>query len=33
VVALQQEIGPHYYHTIIEPVLRSEARRPLCQHE
>src|ERR1039458_8674848 len=27
VVALQKEIGPGYYETIIEPVLRSEARR------
>jgi prohibitin 2 len=27
VVALQKEIGPGYYQTIIEPVLRSEARR------
>jgi len=27
VVALQKEIGPDYYQTILEPVLRSEARR------
>ncbi len=27
VVALQEEIGPEYYKTILEPVLRSEARR------
>ncbi len=27
VVALQKEIGPNYYKTILEPVLRSEARR------
>jgi regulator of protease activity HflC (stomatin/prohibitin superfamily) len=27
VVALQKEIGPDYYKTILEPVLRSEARR------
>lgn len=27
VVRLQTEIGPEYYHTIVEPVLRSEARR------
>ncbi len=27
VVALQKEIGPEYYRTILEPVLRSEARR------
>jgi len=27
VVALQREIGPDYYQTIVEPVLRSEARR------
>jgi len=32
VVALQQEIGPHYYKTIIEPVLRSEARRVLGRY-
>lgn len=27
VVALQKEIGPDYYTKIVEPVLRSEARR------
>ena len=27
VVQLQREIGPNYYRTIVEPVLRSEARR------
>jgi prohibitin 2 len=27
IVQLQREIGPDYYQTIIEPVLRSEARR------
>jgi regulator of protease activity HflC (stomatin/prohibitin superfamily) len=27
VVALQKEIGPEYYQTILEPVLRSEGRR------
>ncbi len=27
IVALQREIGPEYYRTILEPVLRSEARR------
>ena len=27
VVALQREIGPEYYTKILEPVLRSEARR------
>ncbi len=32
VVALQQEIGPQYYKTIIEPVLRSEARRVLGRY-
>jgi len=28
----KQEIGPHYYKTIIEPVLRSEARRVLGRY-
>jgi len=32
VVALQKEIGPDYYKTIIEPVLRSEARRVLGRY-
>ncbi len=32
VVQLQQEIGPEYYRTIIEPVLRSEARRVLGRY-
>jgi prohibitin 2 len=27
IVQLQREIGPDYYQTIVEPVLRSEARR------
>ena len=27
VVALQTEIGPDYYHKILEPLLRSDARR------
>ncbi len=27
VVALQEEVGPNYYAKILEPVLRSEARR------
>jgi len=27
IVPLQREIGPEYYQTIVEPVLRSEARR------
>lgn len=32
VVALQQEIGPDYYVRILEPVLRSEARRVIGQY-
>jgi regulator of protease activity HflC (stomatin/prohibitin superfamily) len=32
VVALQQEIGPEYYRTVVEPVLRSEARRVIGQY-
>jgi len=32
VVALQKEIGPAYYETILEPVLRSEARRVLGRY-
>src|SRR5579863_23711 len=32
VVPLQTEIGPAYYAKIIEPVLRSEARRVLGQY-
>jgi regulator of protease activity HflC (stomatin/prohibitin superfamily) len=31
VVALQEEIGPEYYSKILEPVLRSEARRVIGQ--
>jgi regulator of protease activity HflC (stomatin/prohibitin superfamily) len=31
VVAMQEEIGPNYYRTILEPVLRSEARRVIGQ--
>jgi regulator of protease activity HflC (stomatin/prohibitin superfamily) len=32
VVALQKEIGPEYYQKILEPVLRSEARRVLGRY-
>jgi len=32
VVALQEEIGPHYYDVILEPVLRSEARRVIGRY-
>ncbi len=32
VVALQKEIGPDYYAKILEPVLRSEARRAIGQY-
>jgi regulator of protease activity HflC (stomatin/prohibitin superfamily) len=32
VVALQTEIGPQYYEKILEPVLRSEARRVLGRY-
>jgi regulator of protease activity HflC (stomatin/prohibitin superfamily) len=32
VVALQKEIGPTYYETILVPVLRSEARRVLGRY-
>ncbi|HTS80573.1 MAG TPA: prohibitin family protein [Myxococcaceae bacterium] len=32
VVALHKEIGPEYYPKIIEPVLRSEARRVIGQY-
>jgi regulator of protease activity HflC (stomatin/prohibitin superfamily) len=32
VVALQKEIGPEYYAKILEPVLRSEARRVLGRY-
>jgi regulator of protease activity HflC (stomatin/prohibitin superfamily) len=32
VVALHEEIGPSYYEKILEPVLRSEARRVLGQY-
>ena len=31
-VALQQEIGPRYFETILEPVLRSEARRVIGRY-
>ena len=31
-VALQREIGPDYYKKILEPVLRSEARRVIGQY-
>ena len=32
IVALQREIGPEYYAKILEPVLRSEARRVLGRY-
>jgi len=32
VVALQKEVGPDYYAKILEPVLRSEARRVIGQY-
>ena len=32
VVALEQEIGPAYYDVILEPVLRSEARRVIGRY-
>ena len=32
IVALQKEIGPEYYAKILEPVLRSEARRVLGRY-
>ena len=32
VVAIQKEIGPDYYQKILEPVLRSEARRVLGRY-
>ena len=32
VVALQEEIGPDYYQKILEPVLRSEARRVIGRY-
>lgn len=32
VIAVQEEIGPDYYHTILEPVLRSEARRVIGRY-
>ena len=32
VVALHEEIGPEYYEKILEPVLRSEARRVIGQY-
>jgi regulator of protease activity HflC (stomatin/prohibitin superfamily) len=31
-VALQTDIGPSYYETIVEPVLRSEARRVIGKY-
>jgi prohibitin 2 len=31
-IALQEEIGPDYYRTILEPVLRSEARRVIGRY-
>ena len=32
VVAMQEEIGPDYYQKILEPVVRSEARRVFGQY-
>ena len=32
VVALHEEVGPKYYEKIVEPVLRSEARRVFGQY-
>ena len=32
VVATEKEIGPDYYHKILEPVLRSEARRVIGRY-
>jgi len=32
VVALQREVGPTYYETILEPMLRSEARRVIGRY-
>ncbi len=32
VIALQEEIGPEYYRKIVEPVLRSEARRVIGRY-
>jgi len=32
IVALQEEIGPQYYDVILEPVLRSEARRVIGRY-
>ena len=32
VVALQEQIGPEFYEKILEPVLRSEARRVIGQY-
>jgi regulator of protease activity HflC (stomatin/prohibitin superfamily) len=32
VIAVEKEIGPDYYHTILEPVLRSEARRVIGRY-
>ena len=32
VVAMQEQIGPEYYEKILEPVLRSEARRVIGQY-
>ena len=31
-VALQREVGPRYFETILEPVLRSEARRVIGRY-
>lgn len=32
VVALQEEIGPNYYDTILEPLVRSDARRVIGRY-
>ena len=32
IVALEKGIGPNFYHKILEPVLRSEARRVIGQY-
>ena len=32
VVALQEQIGPHFYGKLVEPILRSEARRVIGRY-
>jgi regulator of protease activity HflC (stomatin/prohibitin superfamily) len=32
IVALEREVGPQYYETILEPILRSEARRVIGRY-